>query len=61
MLRRGDIAQIIGPGRPGDGAADGGGEMIVPWGDVRGQRSEDIERRPGTDPFLDEDVALDIG
>lgn len=60
MLRRCDVTEEIGPGGPGDGAADGGGDVVVSRGDVRGQGPENIEGRPVAEVFLEPDVGLDV-
>ncbi len=44
MLGRCHVAQEVGTGAGGDGAADGGGDVVVTHADIGHQRSEHIER-----------------
>ncbi len=55
-----DIAEEIGAGGAGDGAADGGCHVVVARGDVGDHRAQDVKRRPGADLLLQPDVHLDL-
>ena len=60
MLGRGNIAEKVSPGRPGDGTADGTGDVIVAWRYIGHQRSQHVERGTMAEPLLELDVGLDL-
>lgn len=60
MLGRGDDAQVVGTGPRGEGAADGGGDMVVAGRYVRHEGPEDVEGRPSAELLREDDVRLDL-
>ena len=53
VFRRGHIAQEVGAGEGGQGAADGGGDVVIAGSDIGDQRPQHIEGSTMADPFLE--------
>ena len=52
MLRRRDVTEEVRAVGCGNGAADGGGDVVVSRRDIRNERTKDIQRRIVAEPFF---------